>query len=136
MEYQQVQTIVQGIQLNGSGKDKWSTIWKDGIYTSSKFYHYTFREQVASPIYSHIWKSKCLLRIKVFAWLLVSDRNCNVATLDTCVLYPTAVVEDWQHLFFYCNFSVRIWNYPQIYWTPGMTIEEIVHSAKPEWLGG
>jgi hypothetical protein len=62
-EFNHVETILENI--NPSGQDSWKTIWKDGIYTANKFYHYTFRDQVASPIYSWIWKSRCTLSIKV-----------------------------------------------------------------------
>jgi hypothetical protein len=71
---QQAQQIIQNRNLSLTGADSWKTIWKDGIFSANKFYHYTFRDQVPSPIYSMIWKSKCLLRIKVFPWLIVSDR--------------------------------------------------------------
>jgi hypothetical protein len=38
---------------------------------------------------------------------------------------PLHLTVDWLHLFFYCNFSVRIWNYLQVEWEPGDTFEEI-----------
>jgi hypothetical protein len=62
-----------------------------------------------------------MLRIKVFGWLLISDRlntrdmlrrrHWNVSNDLACVLCPTHWTEDWKHLFFYCNFSRRIWNH-------------------------
>jgi hypothetical protein len=142
-EFNQVKEIILNQNLNPEGKDVWKTQWKDGVYTSSKYYHYTFRDQKASPIFARIWKSRCILRIKFFAWLLVSDRlntrdmprrrQCNVTNVYDCVLCPTQVVEDWRHLFFYCNFSLRIWNYLQISWGNGATIESIVFTARREF---
>ena len=76
-----------------------------------------------------------MLRIKVFAWLLVSDRlntrdmfrrrHWNVTGDFNCVLCPLGDTEDWMHLFFQCNFSVRIWSYLQIQWEPAGTFEQI-----------
>jgi hypothetical protein len=142
-EFNQVKEIILNQNLNSEGKDVWKTQWKDGVYTLSKYYHYTFRDQKASPIFARIWKSRCILRIKFFAWLLVNDRlntrdmlrrrQCNVTNVYDCVLCPTHGVEDWKHLFFYCNFSQRIWNYLQISWGNGATIESIVFTARREF---
>jgi hypothetical protein len=80
-----------------------------------------------------------VLGIKIFAWLLVSDRlhtrdmlrlrNWNVITDFTCVLCPTHTTEDWIHLFFDCNISRRIWNYLQVEWTQEDTVEDMFISA-------
>jgi hypothetical protein len=135
-EFNQVREIVLSQNLNPEGKDVWKTQWKDGVYTASKYYHYMFRDQHASPILARIWKSKCILRIKFFAWLLINDRlntrdmlrrrQCNVTNVYDYVLCPTHAVEDWMHLFFYCNFSQRVWNYLQISWGNGATMESIL----------
>ena len=83
------------------------------------------------------------LKIKVFAWLLVSDRlntrdmlrrrNWNVTSDYDCVLCPTHVTEDWMHLFFDCNFRVRIWTYLQIDWAPADTFEEVFVMARKKF---
>jgi hypothetical protein len=62
-----------------------------------------------------------MLRIRVFAWLMVSDRlntrdmirrrHWNITNVFNCVLCTTHTNEDWQHLFFKCSFSIWIWNY-------------------------
>jgi hypothetical protein len=49
-EFNQVKQIILNQHLNPNGKYIWLTLWKDGIYTANKFYHYTFRDQKASPI--------------------------------------------------------------------------------------
>lgn len=43
-------------------------------YTSSRYYQFFFGELVADQAYRWIWKSKCTMKLKVFAWLLLSDR--------------------------------------------------------------
>jgi hypothetical protein len=57
-EFNQVKPIILSQHLNPDGKDIWLTKWKDGIYMASKFNHYTFRDQKASPIYASIWNSR------------------------------------------------------------------------------
>ena len=81
-----------------------------------------------------------MLRIKVFAWLTFSDRlntrdmlrrrNWNVTNVYTCALCPCNVTEDWMHLFFQCNFSLRIWNYLQIEWQQADSMEQVFFLTK------
>ncbi|KQK02277.1 hypothetical protein BRADI_2g00511v3 [Brachypodium distachyon] len=43
-----------------------------------------------------------------------------------CVLCQLRVLEDWQHLFFSCVFSRRIWAFLQIDWCSGPSIDVVV----------
>lgn len=139
-EFQAMELVLSQVQLNDTGRDCWTTVWKDGTYSSSLYYKHCFREVVASPIYAWIWKSKVLLRIKVFAWLMVSDRlntremikrrNWKLEGTDHCVLCPTQTTETWMHLFFHCNFSVRVWTYLQIEWEPGDSFHQVFDAAR------
>jgi hypothetical protein len=139
-EFNNMQLFLDTISLNSSGTDVWVTIWKQGIFSAQLFYNHCFSHLPNSRLHSWIWKCKVVLRIKVFAWLLVSDRlntrdmlrrrNWNVTSDFTCVLCPTHTTEDWIHLFFDCNFSRRIWNYLQIEWTQHDTIEEMFIAAR------
>jgi hypothetical protein len=73
----------------------------------------------------YIWKSKCIIKIKMLAWLLLSDRLNTKDTIQrrhwkviddyNCVLCPK-IHDDRDHLFFNCNVTARIWNYLQIQW--------------------
>jgi hypothetical protein len=136
----ELEQILGGICIDPLVNDEWKTIWKDGIYTAARYYHHQFRHISCSKVYDWIWKRKCVLRIKVFAWLLVSDRlntkdmlkrrNWKVTDVYHCVLCPGRVSEDWMHLFFDCNFSRRIWAYLQIDWSVGQTMEEKFYNAK------
>ena len=77
----------------------------------------------------------------MFGWLLLRDRlNTRDMLLrrhwhvedHTCVLCPYLIHEDCAHLFFSCNFSVRVWNYLQILWDPqlGMTTYNMAVKAR------
>jgi hypothetical protein len=136
-----LQALIQGVVLQPDGKDEWKTIWKDGTYSAKRFYQHSFRGFTCSKVYGWIWKSQCLLKIKVFAWLLISDRlntkdmikrrHWNVTDEYHCVLCPAHCYEDRIHLFFECVFSMRVWNYLQIDWSVGDTIEEkFIHARK------
>jgi hypothetical protein len=123
-ELQNLEAIVSQVLLEPNEKDEWRTIWKDGAYSSQKYYQHCFKDIRASRVHDCIWKCKVLHRIKVFAWLLLSDRlntrdmirrrHWNVTDVFHCVLCPSHLTEDWTHLFFKCTFSIRIWNYLQI----------------------
>jgi hypothetical protein len=134
-EFQSLRQMVSQWDYLPQLNDKWCTIWKDGVFTSSLYYQHYFKDIKASSVLKWIWKSRVLLRIKVFGWLLVNDRlntkdmlrrrHWTVTNNLSCVLCPTHIDEDWLHLFFHCNFSQRVWNYLQIEWEPGDTMEEI-----------
>ncbi|KAK1594285.1 hypothetical protein QYE76_027246, partial [Lolium multiflorum] len=86
-------------------------------------------------VYLWLWKSCCVMKIKVFAWLLLSDRlntrdllqrrNWNVTDDKHCELCLLKAYEDRVHLFFECNFSARIWTYLQIDWQPLGDIQSV-----------
>jgi hypothetical protein len=134
MELVELQGLIQTVVLQPEGKDEWKTIWKDGTYSAQHFYRHSFRGFTCSKVYGWIWNSKCVLKIKVFAWLLISDRlntkdmikrrHWNVTDEYHCILCSSHTYEDRIHLFFECVFSIRIWNYLQIDWSVGDTIEE------------
>jgi hypothetical protein len=131
------------VHIYDEGKDVWKTIWEDGAFTSHLYYQYCFSHIPNSRLHCWIWKSKVVLRIKVFAWLLISDRlntrdmprrrNWNVTNDYTCVLCHANQTEDWIHLFFDCNFSRRIWSYLQVDWSQGDTIEDMFFQARKEF---
>jgi hypothetical protein len=62
-----------------------------------------------------------VMKTKVFAWVLLVDRlntrdllqrrHWNVTDVYHCELFPLRVHEDGIHMFFECNFNVRVWNY-------------------------
>ena len=139
-EFQSLQVLLGSVLLNPLEKDQWCTIWAGGTYTAGRFYHHSFRHIQASKIYACIWKCKVVLRVKVFAWLLVSDRlntrdmlqrrHWNVTDIFHCPLCTSGLTEDWKHLFFTCLFSARIWTYLQVDWVHGNSFEQVFFMAK------
>jgi hypothetical protein len=139
-EYNKMQTILSSITLDPLKSDVWEPIWKDGVYTANLYYKHCYINVTSSKIYTWIWKCRVLLRIKVFTWLLVSDRLntrdmlrrrlWNVTNDYKCVLCPYHVTKDWIHLFFDCNFSRRIWTYLQVDWEQADNIETMSIRAR------
>jgi Fe-S cluster biosynthesis and repair protein YggX len=62
---------------------------------------------------------------------MIKRRNWNVTDEHHCVLCPSHIYEDRIHLFFDCVFSMKVWNYLQIDWSVGVTIEDkFIHARK------
>ena len=60
------------------------------------------------------------------SWRMGSIKRPN----SECVLCHAQHLETRDHLFFQCNFSVRIWAYLQIDWCQGSDMIQIAKSAK------
>lgn len=98
---------------------------------------------MANPLLCWIWKSCCTMSIKMFAWLVIMDkintkdmiqqRHWKINDVPQCVLCPTFALEGRNHLFFQCNFSVRVWNYLQIVWTDSNDMVQIAIQARREF---
>ena len=107
-------------------KDIWVYEWGDS-FRSINYYNLRHAHMVVPSVYRWIWSSACIMKTKMFAWLLLSDRlntrdmlkrrHWNVTEDTHCVLCAARAYEDRLHLFFGCNFSTRIWNYLQIDWS-------------------
>jgi hypothetical protein len=86
------------------------------------------------------WKSCCIMRIKVFGWLVLRDRintrdmlqrrHWKVTEDTHCELCASRCYEDRIHLFFECIFSQRIWTYLQIDWPVSDDMQTMVAAAK------
>lgn len=110
-------------------KDLWVYIWGQAgqqRYTSAAYYKYHFITLQPQPTATWIWKSKCIPRIKFFAWLLLNDRLNTRNMLRrrkkfleegyNCVLCQLGVEETIEHIFFDCTLSVRRWFKLGIIW--------------------
>jgi hypothetical protein len=74
-ELLQLQNFLEDLYpVDQDGKDSWIYIWGQHRYSSSKYYHYHFRDIQPNLTILWIWKSKCIPKIKFFAWLLLNDR--------------------------------------------------------------
>jgi hypothetical protein len=139
--YRELQSLEDLMQFNKPNEqnDVWSYSWGEK-YTSAKFYDRIYEHIKVPSVYKWLWKSACTMKIKVFAWLLLSDRlntrdllkrrHWRVTDDVHCELCPGRNYEDRTHLFFECNFSTRIWNYLQITWQPKDNMQDILAVAK------
>jgi hypothetical protein len=119
--------------------DVWSYCW-GGPYKAAKFYDHIHSHIQVPGVYKWLWKSSCIMRTKVFAWLLLSDRlntrdmlqrrHWRVTNDTHCELCLLDAYEDRSHLFFECNFSMRIWNYLQITWVSNDNLQAVVSAAR------
>jgi len=99
--------------------DCWSFIWGYQKYTSNKYYQYQFSSLQPHRSIIWIWKTKCIPKIKFFAWLLLNDRlntrdmlrrkNKFLEEGYNCVLCPNSMEETIEHLFFDCPSATSRW---------------------------
>ena len=140
-ELHEMQRLLDNNPLSGE-KDVWSYQWGDS-YRPARYYAAIHAHLQAPPVYSWLWKSSCTMKLKVFAWLLLSDRlntrdllrrrNWKVTEDKHCVLCVTRAYEDRFHLFFTCNFSQRVWSYLQIDWSLGSDIQGAMSAARRDF---
>lgn len=106
---------LDALSLASQQGDNWSFIWGRNNYTSKAFYKLNFASMQPPRPFRWIWKTKCVMKIKVFIWLLFSDRLNTRNMLDrrkyaplnadlTCVLCPLHHRETLSHLFFQMPF--------------------------------
>jgi hypothetical protein len=123
-EFILLQGWLDNISLHQLGSDTWSCA--KGDYRANAYYVSLYDHVVVDPQFQWIWKSKCIMKIKMFSWHMLSDhlntkdllqrRHWNVTNDYSCVLCPGHHHEDRDHLFFNCIFSSRVWAYLQIQW--------------------
>jgi hypothetical protein len=139
--YQELQELKQLMETNPvlDQHDVWSYCWGPK-YTAAQFYRKIHAHIKVPSVYRWLWKSCCIMRHKMFAWLVLRDRintrdliqrrHWHVTDDTHCELCPGHIYEDRAHLFFECNFSVRIWNYLQITWQSNDDLQAVVSAAK------
>jgi hypothetical protein len=84
-------------------------------YKSAKFYKFMFSLIPPDHALRAIWKSRCLPKLRVFAWLLMKDqlntkdlmlrKNWHIESGPYCVLCANQVLETRGHFFFDCSFT-------------------------------
>lgn len=147
--FQELQAI-QGLLANFNRdrvqdkNDIWSWSNSDKSYTAKRYYEMMIHSPITpNSLLMWIWKSCCTLKIKVFAWMLIMDRlktkdmlerrHWNITDEHNCILCPSHSREDRNHFFFQFNFSIRIWNYLQIYWHAGNDMTDIAVKARKDF---
>jgi hypothetical protein len=112
-ELLELQHYLANIALSSENeKDSWSFIWGQQKYSSSKYYNFQFSSIQPNRTVVWIWETKCVPKIKFFAWLLLNDRlntrnilrRRNKVLEDgyNCVLCHEEAEETLVHLFFDC----------------------------------
>jgi hypothetical protein len=140
-ELPQLQNFLDDLHLvDQDGKDSWIYIWGQYRYSSSKYYHYHFRDIQPNLTILWIWKSKCIPKIKFFAWLLLNDRLNTRNILRrrrkffedgySCVLCLEDVEESVEHLFFDCNSTACRWFALGITWNAHLDIHQKIQAAE------
>ena len=143
-ETRNLQSLTLDVQLAGlSTHDDWTYVWGSIHFAANKFYEFFFRDVQAHPAYSWLWKSKTTMKIKVFGWLLLSDRlntrnvlkqrHFNIGNTFDCMLCPTCNDETVEHLFFECPFSLHCWAKIGMQGSTQGNRLDWVESAKTSW---
>lgn len=131
--------------IEAAGSDVWQCIWKDG-FSTSRFYKHYFASLPSNPIMMKFWKSKCVMKHKVFVWLLIMDRlntrnmlrrrHFVITTSWDCILCRSPPEETLDHLFFDCTFSQGCWNDLNITWDLSLPLADRLLHAKDAWPWG
>jgi hypothetical protein len=98
--------------------DVWSFIWGNQHYSAQRYYQHHFAAVRPTRHVLWIWKSKCMPRIKFFAWLPLNDRLNTRNMLRrrkqflqegySYVLCHGSVKETMEHHFFIALQLVRV----------------------------
>jgi hypothetical protein len=139
-ELTEVQLIMQQVDVEQGAIDARTFPWGSAEYTSAKFYNFMFEALPSDTAFNAIWKSKCLPKLRVFAWLLFMDRlntkdmmqrkNWNLDEGHMCVLCDQQTLETRDHLFFQCNFAASCWEKVGIQWDCSLNISDRFTTAK------
>jgi hypothetical protein len=123
--------------------DEWRPAWGADQYRAKDFYLHCFRACSTPHHVIAIWKSKCMMKHKVFAWLMFVDRlntrqmlrrrNYNIGTDFSCLTCDTGATEARNHLFFMCSFGASCWAKIGITWNGNLQIEDMLLEAKTRW---
>ena len=138
-EVREMQQQCFHLTLDSDEADHWVYPWGQK-YTSSRYYQFCFRNVIPHEAYKWIWKSKCTPKIKIFCWLLFSNR-LNTRNLlrrkhfviqgsFNCPMCQQNVEETVEHLFFHCPFGAPCWEKLDITWGPQVNRLDLVAAAK------
>lgn len=124
-EIQELQLLTASMTPVPERKDIWTCSW-GAKYSARKFYAFYLKDVEADEVFRWIWKSRCTMKIKMFAWLLAADRintrnmikrrHWNVSGGFNYALCDAAIEETVEHLFFDCPFSISYWASINMHW--------------------
>lgn len=140
-EFLVLKSDLDSVHLNEGFGDHWSYIWNVDKYSAQRLYKMNYSCLQPSRLLVWIWKTKCVIKIKVFAWLLSLDRFNTRDMLDcrhcakenddlTCVLCYGDLRETKLHIFFACPYSLRCWQLLGFYWFLNLNFFQMVVLAR------
>jgi hypothetical protein len=143
-ELQDLQTIIQGIQVQSNKADCWQYIWGSNRYSSKQFYNLPFKNIRPPPPFLWIWQSRCSNKLRTFSWLLLMDRlntrnllrrrNFHIEGNNfNCVLCNGNIEETAFHLFFSCTFSKSCWQAININWRDNLHFFPMMKKARQDF---
>ena len=142
-ELDDIMPIVNTMTLQQMDVDEWILCWGDEQFKPRKFYKFLFRNITAPTHITSIWKSKCIMRHKVFAWLMLMDRvntrdfllrrHFNIGEDHSCLMCNIDVLETNRHLLYECQFAIRCWDTIGIQWGAERDIQIMFNTAQTSW---
>jgi hypothetical protein len=141
VELDSLSVLLDALDRDSHSPDDWTYAWGKTEYAASKFYKFYFREIKPLACLPLIWKSKCQMKHKVFAWLLMIDRlnTRDLLARRQCPIENTNCVvcmqqrEDRDHLFFSCTFSKTCWSAMGITWDLTLPLADRIIAAANVW---
>lgn len=100
----------QNLPINNTANNNWLWSPGKGNYSAKSFYTTMHAHMPVDEPCKWIWESRSIMKIKVFAWLMLNDRLNTRDMLvrrhwrqhndeNNCPLCPTQTLEDIYHLF-------------------------------------
>ena len=127
-EVRDMQVLAAEIQPSMTATDVWHYVWGKTICKSTDYYRFFFRDIQSHQVFCWICKSECMMKLKVFAWLLFHDRlntrnmlkrrHYNIGDDHNCLLCGLHIEETVEHMIFTCAFSKQCWGKLDILWEP------------------
>ena len=127
-EVRDMQIIASHLQPSTTASDVWHYSWGKANYKSTNYYKFVFKDVQVHQVFCWIWKSKCTMKLKVFAWLLFHDRlntrnmlkrrHYNIGDDHNCLLCGLNIEETVEHMIFTCTFSKLCWAKLGLNWEP------------------
>ncbi|XP_037432425.1 uncharacterized protein LOC119299287 [Triticum dicoccoides] len=132
-----------GNQVDEVERDQWCYAWGTDVYTAKSYYKFYFRDVSTHKAYKWLWKSSATMKIKVFGWLLLSDRldtrnmlkrrHYKIGDNYGCILCGTNDEETLEHMIFHCPFSKACWDTLHIHWATQGDRLFWIQEAKTAW---
>jgi hypothetical protein len=142
-ELVQLQELFNNHQLDPMTPDSWDFVWGSSKFKTRDFYDFCFR-YIRPPEYiAMIWKSKCMMKHKVFAWLMLVDRintrdmlrrrNLDIGTNFSCMTCDSGQDATRNHLFFGSGFTTDCWAELGLTWNTNLRLEDMIADGKTTW---